>query len=109
MALTLRSILKTGENVFLRQIGKIIEDFFIGHAGSQIAEHIVHGDSHSSNARLTAALARLDSDDISIARDDVERVVYVARNAKTEVSSFQFLQIEICPPFRKSKSLNGRN
>ncbi len=95
MALTLRSIRKTGENVFLRQIGKIIEDFLPGHAGSQIAEPIVRGDSPSSKARLTAALARLDSDAISIAHDDVERVVFVARKAKTEVSSFQFLQIEI--------------
>ena len=64
--LAVRSIAETGENVFSCEARKVPENFFLSHIGSKIFQHIEDGDAHSANARLAAALSRLDCDDILI-------------------------------------------
>ncbi len=49
------------------EVGKVFEDFLIGHAGGKIGQHIIDGDSHSSNAGFAAAFARFKRDPIAVA------------------------------------------
>src|SRR5512135_615017 len=56
-------------NVLPRQLREVFEDFSLRHARSQVFEHIVNRDAKPANARLAAALARLDSDDIAVVHE----------------------------------------
>ena len=65
-ALSLCRVLKSGENILLFQIRKIREDFLVCHAGGQVAENVIYGDSHASNARLSTTLSRLNRNSIGV-------------------------------------------
>ena len=48
------------------QIGKILKDLRIAHNAGEIFQHISQSDSKAANAGLTAALAKVECDDIKI-------------------------------------------
>lgn len=48
------------------EVGEIGEDLPFRHPGSEILEDIVHGNAQPADARLSATLARLNRDDISV-------------------------------------------
>lgn len=62
----IRSIAETRENVLSGEIWKIFEDFFLCHPGSEIFKHVINCDSHAANARLAAALAGFNRDDVLV-------------------------------------------
>ena len=53
-------------DVLAGQIRKVAKDFLHAHAGRKVLQNILHRDPHASNAGVTAALARLDGDVLSI-------------------------------------------
>ena len=56
--LSVYNISETGKNIFLCQIRKIIQYFFVGHPGSKIAEHIINCNPESSDAWFPASFPR---------------------------------------------------
>jgi hypothetical protein len=66
LALSVGSIAEAGENVFVGQIRLIRDDLFLGHSRSKIGEYVIHGDPKTTDARLSAALIRLDRDDVVV-------------------------------------------
>lgn len=65
--LTFRGVAEAGEDVFAGEVGEVGEDLLFGHAGREIGQDVVYGDAHAANARLAAAFAGLDGDDVVIA------------------------------------------
>jgi len=70
LALPISRIAEAGQDVFFRQVGKIRQDLLVRHPGSEVGEHIVDGNTHSSDARLSPALARFDGYDVLILHGD---------------------------------------
>ncbi len=52
------------KSIFGGEIRKVLQNLLLGHAGSQILEDVVDGNAQAANARLAAALAGLDSDEL---------------------------------------------
>lgn len=65
-SLMIRSESKTCPNVFFGQFGKISENGRNAHSSSEILEHVGNGDSHATDTWLTAALSRLNRDNIAV-------------------------------------------
>ena len=65
---------EAGKDVLLVQVGEVLQDFCMGHAGGQIFQHVGHGDAETADARLAAALSRFQRDDV--------RIPHVARVGK---------------------------
>lgn len=63
---TVGGVGETGEDVFLGEVGKVSENFGVGHAGGEVEEDIVDGDAHPSNAGLAAAFAWFEGDDVLV-------------------------------------------
>jgi hypothetical protein len=63
-------VAKAGPNVLFCQIREVVEDFFMAHAGSKIAEYIVDCNAHPANAWPPAAFTRLYGNDLTIVHDD---------------------------------------
>jgi len=57
------------QDVFVCELRKIGEHFLLSHSRRQIRQHVIHGDAHASHARLSAALARLNGDDLLVIHD----------------------------------------
>jgi len=57
----IRRIGKTGPNVFLRQIGKLLQDLLMGHSCGKIIQHVVDGHAQATDARFSGALSSFDS------------------------------------------------
>jgi len=53
-------------NVLLGKVREIAQNLLVAHAGCEIIENVVNSDSQAPNARLAAALARFDGDDLGI-------------------------------------------
>src|SRR6185437_10278910 len=68
MPLTSSRVRQACLDVLLCQIGEVVEYLLVRHAGGEIGEHLVDGDAHAANRRLTAALAGFEGDDILISR-----------------------------------------
>jgi len=60
-----RRIINT--NVFLRKLGKIVQNFCMRHSRSQPTQNIINGNSHSPDARLSTAFPWFDRNDVAIA------------------------------------------
>lgn len=59
-------VTETGKNIFFCKVRKIFQDFILRHTRGEILQDIVDGDAHAADARLAAALAGLDSDDVLV-------------------------------------------
>ena len=53
-------------NILFGEVGEIGEDVVVGHAGGEVIENIINGDSQAAYARLAAALSGFDGDDLRI-------------------------------------------
>ena len=60
--LTVSSITETSKYVFFGEVGEVVENLLLCHASCQIREYIVDGDSHTSDAGLSATLVRFNRD-----------------------------------------------
>ncbi len=56
--LSVYNISEAGKNIFLCQIRKIIQYFFVGHSRSKVAEHIIDCNSKPSDAWFPASFPR---------------------------------------------------
>src|SRR5699024_8305244 len=63
LALAVSRELQAGPNICAREIREIIENLVLGHAGSEVFEHIVDRDPKPSNAGLPATFSGFDGDD----------------------------------------------
>jgi hypothetical protein len=63
---TVGGVSEAGEDVLLGEVGEVGEDFGVGHAGGEVGEDVVDGDSHSSNAGFAAAFAGFEGDDVLV-------------------------------------------
>ena len=54
------------ENVFVRQFREVGQNLGFGHPGREIREHVVHRDSHPTDARLSSPLPWFDGDDVLV-------------------------------------------
>ena len=59
-------VTETGKNIFFCKVRKIFQNFVVRHARGEVLQDIVNGDAHSADARLAAALAGLDRDDVLV-------------------------------------------
>lgn len=75
-------------------IRKICENLFLCHARSEIFQYIVNRDAHSANARLPAALTRLNGNDVL-----VTHVVMVTSQSYLIVEDIQSLFVEVVGAF----------
>ena len=66
LAFTVSGERQTRLDVLAGQLGEVGENLVLGHAGSQILQHVVNGNPHPADARLAAALARLNSDKVCV-------------------------------------------
>jgi hypothetical protein len=66
MPLTISRKRQAGPDILGSKLGKITENLFLRHSGSQIGKHIRDSDPHPANAGLTTALAWLDRDDLGV-------------------------------------------
>ena len=78
---------RTGPNIFSGQLGKVPQDFVLGHTTCEIFQDILHGDAQSPDARFAATLARLDCYDLTV----IHGILDTTRNG-----ALQFFQR---PPF----------
>lgn len=62
-ALAICSERKTCADIVAVQVGKIRENFFFGHAGWKVLEHVIDGDPQAAYARFSTPPARLERDD----------------------------------------------
>ena len=53
-------------DIFPGQVGEVLQDLLLGHPPRQVAKDIVDRDSHATDARLAASLARFHGDDVLI-------------------------------------------
>ena len=53
LAFTISCKCKASENVGFVQVGKVFQDLFVGHPGSEVFQHVVHSDTQASNTGLT--------------------------------------------------------
>jgi PIN domain nuclease of toxin-antitoxin system len=53
-------------NVYAFQVGKVCEYFILGHSAGQVVKDVVHRDAQPTQARLPAALSRLNGDSGSV-------------------------------------------
>src|SRR4029077_19167521 len=65
-ATLMRRVGEAGANVVLGQLGILAQDVRVRHPGREPAEHIADRNSHVADAGTSAALARLDRDDVLI-------------------------------------------
>lgn len=61
--LALRSVAQTRQDVLVREIGEVSQNFVLCHASREIGEHIVHGDPRATDAWATATPTGLNGDD----------------------------------------------
>src|SRR5688500_4024008 len=66
MTFPIRGVGEASSNIFLSQLRKIAHDFCFAHPGGQIVQDVRYRDAHPANARLAAALAGFDRDDVPI-------------------------------------------
>ena len=64
--LSIGGVCITGIKIFGRQVGEVLEDLLLGHPRREVAKDIIDGDSHSSDAGLSATLARFYGNDVLI-------------------------------------------
>jgi hypothetical protein len=62
-------VAEAGEDVLGSKVGKVCEDFGLGHTRGEIGKDIVHGDTHSSDARFAAAFAGFEGDDVLVVHE----------------------------------------
>ena len=102
-------VLKASRDVFLGQIGEVMQDIVFGHAGCQVLEHVVDGDAHAPDARFAAALARFDRDDVPVTFHDpnlpltLPAVHLFARRRMCQVAGFGF---QVTAGWNKTPCLN---
>jgi len=80
-ALTISSVAQAGQDVGLGQVGEVFEDFVVGHAGGEVAQDVVNGDAHATDAGFAAAFTRFDGDDVLVLHgsiSELRRVVGVS-------------------------------
>src|SRR6266404_1264831 len=65
-AFTVSSISNAGFQIFSRQIGKVVEYFFLCHLGSKILKHFINRNSQASHTRFSGTFVWLNRDVISI-------------------------------------------
>ena len=75
MTFAVSRVFKAGQDVLSREVGEVLEDLFVRHAGSEVAEHVVDRDAHASDAGFSAPLARLHSDSVSISHGSIKEDV----------------------------------
>src|SRR5688500_8768492 len=66
LALTIGRKCHASSNVGLGQVWELRKQLLVGHTGSEIFEIVRDGHSRAADARLAAALARFNRDDVSI-------------------------------------------
>src|SRR5215472_12809960 len=69
LALAVRCKRVAGLDVLGGQVWEVLEYLGLRHSRSQVAEHVVYGDAHPSNARLSAAFARLNGYDVPVVHE----------------------------------------
>ncbi len=57
---------ETGPDILDREFRKVCQNLVNTHSTGQIFRHVSHGDAHAANARLPAAIARFDGDEITV-------------------------------------------
>ena len=57
---------ETSKDILLGQIRKIVKDFLMGHARSEIFNNVVNGNSHPPDARFRAPFSWFDGNNVSI-------------------------------------------
>ena len=77
--LPIRRELKARLNVFLGEVGEVLNDFCSTHACRHLAQHVADGDAQSANARLPAAFARLNGDDFAVVHKTTGRCHHCRR------------------------------
>lgn len=94
MAFAVGGVTQTGLNILSGEIRKILEDFLLGHSRGEIVQDIVDGDSHPADARLPAAFAGFDGDNVSVVRHGVifgnlgEIIGYSSNGVNTIILSY---------------------
>ncbi len=61
-----RGIGESRPNVGHGKFGKFLDDLLVRHPCREPAEHVVHGNTHATDARPPASLARFDGDDFPV-------------------------------------------
>lgn len=59
-------VAKAGEDVLGGEVGKVSEDFGLGHAGGEVGEDVVDGDTHASDAGFATAFTGFEGDDVLV-------------------------------------------
>ena len=60
---------KTRADIVPREVGKVVEDVGLAHAGGQVFQDVIHRNAQSKNTRLPTALGRIDGYAILIGHD----------------------------------------
>ena len=74
---------KTRADIFPREVGKIVENFALVHAGSQVFQNVVYRDAHSTDTGLPASLGWINSNAVLI-RHDRERTPAVTKDQERD-------------------------
>src|SRR5439155_9896401 len=65
-SLTLCSVTQTRQNIFVSQIGKIVEQFLRRHPRGKIRQDVVHSDAHPANTWLAPSFPRFHGDNVAV-------------------------------------------
>jgi hypothetical protein len=68
-SLSIRGESKTRADVFSGEIGKLFQEFFLGHAAGQVFQNIRDRHPGCANARLAASLAGFNGYDLFVVHD----------------------------------------
>ncbi len=66
LLLTVGGVAEADKDVCLCQVGKVGEDFGLGHPGGEVGKNIVNGDVHPSDAGFAAALTGFKGDGVLV-------------------------------------------
>lgn len=74
-------------NVLDGEVGKVLQNLLLRHAGGEVIQHIVHGYAHAADAGFSSVLARFDRDDVTIIHSAACRIsnVFEVYNAAMSI------------------------
>jgi hypothetical protein len=68
-AFTISGVAQASQDVGLGQVGKIFEDFVVGHAGGEVSQDVVDRNAHATDAGFAAAFTGFDGNDVLVLVD----------------------------------------
>jgi len=101
-------------DVLLGQVGIILQNLLPVHPGGDPAEHVAHGDAQPPDARLAAALAGFNRDDLAVIHNHVKKLPHPQIPGKLDDTDEGGARLRRSPPlipqsaFRTPQSLRRR-